>query len=206
MKHYIKQTNGVLCNDNRAEWEKEAVKHMVSHNSYAERPFAVVKAFARMYPSPSLCNLSHFTHSIVNGTHRCADKFGGRSDSELTKTRLAGIALTANPALRKAVSTLCSVRRKSIGTVTRLCRDAHTNDAFAQVTHRKRKAITKYNALIKQQATKAAKRDKAEMTASSNLCNIELRDLEVQLKSRCNSKQARVTFLKDQVYACTYIK
>jgi hypothetical protein len=43
MKHYIKQTNGELCNDKREDWEKEAVKQMVSHNNYAERPFAVVK-------------------------------------------------------------------------------------------------------------------------------------------------------------------
>ena len=81
-----------------------------------------------------------------------------------------------------------------------ICREAQKIDAVAQVTHRKSKAITKYNALIKQQATKAAKRDKAEMTATSNLC-IGLQELELQLKSCCNSKQARVTFLKDQVYA-----
>ncbi len=143
---------------------------MVSHNNYAERPFAVVKAFARMYPSLSLRNLSHLTHSIVNGTHRCADKFGGRCDSALTTTRPGGIALTANPALRTAVNRLCSVRRKSIGAVTTICRDAQKIDAFAQVTHRKSKALAKCKALIKQQATKAAKRDKAEMTTSSNLC------------------------------------
>jgi hypothetical protein len=89
------------------------------------------------------------------------------------------------------------VRRKSIGAVTILCREAHRVDSAAQVSHRKAKAILKYNALIKQQATKAAKRDKAEMTATSNL----LKELDVQLKSRCNSKEARVTFLKDQVYA-----
>jgi len=200
MKHYLKQTNGVLRNENRAEWEKEAVKHMVSHNNYAERPFAVVKAFARMYPSLSLRNLSHLTHSLVNGTHRCADKFGGRGDSALTTTRLAGIALTANPALRTAVNILCSVRRNSMGAVTTICRDAQKIDALAQISHRKSKAKAKYNALIKQQATKAASRDKAEMTATSNLC-IGLKEMEVQLKSRCNSKQARVTFLKDQVYA-----
>jgi hypothetical protein len=79
MKHYIKQTNGALANDKRDEWEKEAVQHMVSHNNYAERPFAVVKALSRMYPSLSLQNLSQLTHSIVNGTHRCADTYGQRN-------------------------------------------------------------------------------------------------------------------------------
>ena len=38
------------------------------------------------------------------------------------------------------------------------------------------------------------------MTATSHLC-LDLMELDVQLKSRCNSKEARVTFLKDQVYA-----
>jgi hypothetical protein len=71
-------------------------------------------------------------------------------------------------------------------------------DKKAQVVHRKLSAKNKYNALIKQQATKAAKRDKAEMTAESNLC-LDLKELAIQLKSRCNSKDSRLTFLKEQV-------
>ena len=200
MKKYIKQTSGELCNDKREDWEKEAVKLMVSHNNFAERPFAVVKALARMYPSLSLQNLSQLTHSIVNSTHRCAETYGRRDDSDIGNTRLAGIALTAHPALRKAVNILCSVRRKSVGAVTRICRDAHALDTIAHIANRKQKAKAKYDALVKQQATKAAKRDKAEMIASSGLC-IELSELELQLKSRSNSKESRLTFLKDQVYA-----
>ena len=200
MKHYIKQTDGILSNEMREEWEMAAVKDMVAHNNFAERPFAVVKALARMYPSLSLRNLSHLTHSIVNGTHRCAEALSLESTAGQGSTRLAGVALTACPTLRKAVNAVCSVRRKSIGSVTRLCREAHQVDAVAQVTHRKAKAVSKYKALIKQQATKAANRDKAEMTASSNLCMDEL-ELDLQLKARCNSKKARETFLKEQVYA-----
>jgi hypothetical protein len=146
-----------------------------------------------MYPSLSLRNLSQLTHSIVNGTHRCAETYGRRDELELGTTRLAGIGLTANPELRKAVNILCSVRRKSIGAVTKICRDAHNLDTVAHI-------LAKYNALVKQQATKAAKRDHAEMTASSGLC-IELSELQLQLKARSNSKESRVTFLKDQVYA-----
>jgi hypothetical protein len=198
MKHYIKQTGGKLCNDNREEWENDAIAHMVSHNNYAERPFAVVKAFARMYPSLSLRNLSHLTHSLVNGTHRCADTFGRRNKADPVTTRLAGIALTAHPALKSAVNTICSVRRKTLGVVTIQFRAAQNMDKKAQVKHRKTSAKLKYAALIKQQATKAAKRDKAEMTAQSNLC-LDLKELAIQLKSRCNSKESRVTFLKEQV-------
>ncbi len=163
IKHYIKQTSGDLCNDKREEWEKEAVKLMVSRNNFAERPFAVVKALARMYPSLSLQHLSQLTHSIVNSTHRCAETYGRRDESDIANTRLAGIALTAHPALRKAVNILCSVRRKSLSAVTRICRDAHALDTVAHITNRKQKAKAKYDALVQQQATKAAKRDKAEM-------------------------------------------
>jgi hypothetical protein len=173
---------------------------MISHNNFAERPFAVVKALARMYPSLSLRNLSQLTHSIVNGTHRCAETYCRRDEMELGNTRLAGIALTANPVLRKAVNILCSVRRKSIGAVTKICRDAHNLDTVAYILNRKAKALAKYNALVKQQATKAAKRDQAEMTASSGLC-IELSELQLQLKACSKSKESRVTFLNDQVYA-----
>jgi hypothetical protein len=147
-KHYIKQTSGNFCNGKREEWEKQAVELMVSHNNYAERPFAVVKALARMYPSLSLLNLSKLTHSIVNGTHRCAETFGRRNDLQIGSTRLAGIALTAHPALRKAVNILCSVRRKSTGAVTRICRDAHTLDTVAHINNRKDKAFAKYTALV----------------------------------------------------------
>ena len=106
MKHYLKQTDGRLSNDKREPWEKEATKHMVAHNNYAERPFAVVKAFARMYPSLSLRNLSHLTHSLINGTHRCAEASGTIHLGDEHKSRVAGIALTAHPALRNAVNTI----------------------------------------------------------------------------------------------------
>ena len=104
------------------------------------------------------------------------------------KSRLAGIALTAHPALRNAVNTICSVRRKTIGTVTRLDRDSQKADAVAQVAHRQEKAITKYKALVQQQATKAVNRDKAEMTATSNLC-LDVIALDLQLKARSNSSK-----------------
>jgi hypothetical protein len=133
MKHYIKQTDGSLCNEKRDGWEKEAIKHMVAHNNFAERPFAVVKALSRMYPSLSLRNLSHLTHSIVNGTHRCAEAFGKKSSMDPATTHSAGIALTANLALRQAVNRVCSVRRKTIGAVTRLCWDANKVDALVQL-------------------------------------------------------------------------
>ena len=68
MGKYLSQTDGQLSNDKREDWEIEAVKGMMSHNNFAERPFAVLKAFAKMYPALSLRNLAWLCHSLVNGT------------------------------------------------------------------------------------------------------------------------------------------
>jgi hypothetical protein len=57
MKNYLRQTNGKLANDKREAWEIKAVHKMVCPNNHAERPFAVLKALAQMYPSLSLRNL-----------------------------------------------------------------------------------------------------------------------------------------------------
>ena len=58
MDKYLKQTDGELSNDKREDWEIEATKGMMSHNNFAERPFAVLKAFAKTYPALSLRNLA----------------------------------------------------------------------------------------------------------------------------------------------------
>ena len=121
LKNYLRQTNGGLRNDLREEWEKAAVSKMVCHNNYAERPFAVVKAFWRMYPSLSLYNLSWLGNSMVNGTHRCAEVFGQHNKLTPVTTRLAGIAITAHPELKRAVNILCSVRRKKKRTYNPTC-------------------------------------------------------------------------------------
>ena len=72
---------------------------MVCHNNAAERPFAVLRQYKRLYPSLSLDNLSKLSNSLVNGTHRPA-----------VNGVAAGCALTAAPRLRECVGKLCSVR------------------------------------------------------------------------------------------------
>lgn len=200
MKDYLRQTDGPMRNDLREAWEQKAVEKMVCHNNFAERPFAVVKEFWRMYPTLSLHNLSWLSHSMVNGTHRCAEVYGADAKGMPVTTRLAGIALTAHPKLKNAVSKLCSVRRKSSGVITKMARIAHKSDKAAQVTIRRQKATEKYDAQVKKQARTAASRDKAEQTAVNNLCT-DLHELILQLKSRKHNKESRITFLKDQVYA-----
>jgi hypothetical protein len=200
MKDYLKQTDGDKQNANREDWEIKAVEKMVCHNNFAERPFAVLKAFARMYPTLSSENLSWLTHCIVNGTHRCAEVYGKVTKQTPVNARMAGIALTAHPALKRAVNELCSVRKRTLGRVTGLVREARKLDKVAQVANRKRKATDKHEAQIRKQARTAASRDKAEETATNSLVR-DVEDLDVQLKARGNNKDSRVTYLKEEIYA-----
>jgi hypothetical protein len=103
MKDYLKQTNGHLRTDGREEWEVKACSFMLCHNNHAERPFAVLRQYKRLYPSLSLVNLSKLSQSLVNGTHRPAGN-----------GMVAGVALTADPRLRTCIGQLCSVRKKKV--------------------------------------------------------------------------------------------
>ncbi len=68
---YLRQTDGVLANDMREDWEEKAVEGLLSHNNHAERPFAVLRLYKRTYPSISLRNLSKLSLTIVSGTQAC---------------------------------------------------------------------------------------------------------------------------------------
>lgn len=197
MKDYLRQTNGSLSNEKREEWELQATKHMLSHNNHAERPFAVLRAFAKMYPALSLRNLSWLAHSLVNGTHRPERLFGAARDAHGNNLLSAGIAVTAHQHLKQAVNVVCSVRRKNVGAVTSLVREAQNADKIEQVHIRKRKASEKHANLLRLKAVKAAKLDEAEHTANHDLV-LSLIDLEHKLAARQNNKQSQISFLKKQ--------
>jgi hypothetical protein len=76
---------------------------MLCHNNAAERPFAVLRQYKRLYSFLSIANLAKLTDSLDNGTHR-----PGSSEFK------AGVALTADPRLRNAIEMLCSVKRKTV--------------------------------------------------------------------------------------------
>ncbi len=61
MGDYLKQCNGKLSNEKRESWELEAVKGMLSHNNFAERPFAVLRAIWKSIP--------HYLYAILDGYH-----------------------------------------------------------------------------------------------------------------------------------------
>jgi hypothetical protein len=87
-----------------------------------------------------------------------------------------------------------------LGAVTVLQREAYFTDKMTQMSNRKRKADENFLVNVQRQATIAASRNKAEDTATNSLCT-DLHDLKNQLIARGSSKDARLTFLKEQVYA-----
>ena len=103
MKDYLHQTSGHLRSELRESAQVEKCKLMLCHNNYAERPFAVLRQYKRLYPAMTVGNLGKLANSLVNGTHR--PKMGGKA---------AGVALTADTRLRDCISRLCSVRRVKV--------------------------------------------------------------------------------------------
>jgi hypothetical protein len=148
MGDYLQSTNGTLQNDIREEWEKYFCNNLLSHNNWAERPFATLKALAKTYPPAlSLRDLSCLTHSVVNGAPRPAQYIGKGADDGSPVVRKPGIALTADPILRAAVNKVCCVRRRKdadnnvfcVEAVAKMLKEVHDNDKLAAVEHRKRK-------------------------------------------------------------------
>ena len=87
MGKYLKSTGGVFCNDMRDEWELEAVSKLLSHNNFAERPFAIAiaKAYLTCFPAQKLSTLATFSQAIANGSHRPA---GTQGKCHKTKQRI----------------------------------------------------------------------------------------------------------------------
>ena len=189
MGDYLRQTDGVLANDQREDWEAKAAEGLLCHNNHAERPFAVLRLYKRTYPSMSVRNLSKLSMTIVTGTHRPADK-----------GKCAGVALTSDSRLRAIVSMLCGVRNKRVGLITAILRAAHSVDTIEMNLCRKRKAKEKYDSNVRKKAKKAALRDYAEEINSNSLVN-DVGAFKTQLAARGNSTKARISFLKDQFHA-----
>jgi hypothetical protein len=46
--------DGLKSKKNLSQWELEDSEHLLSHNNFAERPFAMVKALMKSFPSLNL--------------------------------------------------------------------------------------------------------------------------------------------------------
>jgi hypothetical protein len=189
-----------LRNDKREQWETNAAQHMLCHNNNVERPFAVARAFNRLYPAITLYHLSHLSHSMVNGTHRPEHVFGRTSVKNRVNMKPPGIALIADPVLRLAVNKLCSVRTKKVGSVTLIVRNANRDAVIAKDLNRKQKAKDNFDEAIHLKSNRAEKRDKADYTALKQLTTDSL-EVDVQLRARGGNKKARLAYLNEQFHA-----
>jgi hypothetical protein len=171
MGDYPEILNGKYAIDKMTDTDKERTEDYVPHNNHAERPFAIIKALAKMYPSMALQNLSHLAHAKANGTFRMP-KRGGKTKRIFDREgRKAGSAITADPRLQRVVSELCSARQNGVGAVTGIMRECEQQDSKAAVLVRKRKREDK----LKKAAARLLKRIGTENAAKETTLKRALR-------------------------------
>ena len=134
--YYLSRTNGKFQNSNLTEKARKKASKLISHNNWAERPFAVVKALAHQCPSMSLSHLSCLAHARVNGTYRSptAEHVNSKKRKKRTMER-PGAAIMAHPAVKTAVAKLCCVRSASLGGVVKMRRELRDIDIRAAWAH-----------------------------------------------------------------------
>jgi hypothetical protein len=122
---YLEVKNGKKAWSNLTEAERKT--QVLSHNSPAERPFAVIKHLVKSCPNMSLSNLSALAHARANGTFKDGGAF-----------------MTADPRLAKAIAKLHCTRKHSLGRITILLRRWKKIDEAAESTHRKEHTAAKH--------------------------------------------------------------
>ena len=117
--NYLEATNGAKAKSKLTDWEKRDAKNLLSHNNFAERPFAIVKELMKRFPSLKLSHASAIASAKANGTF---DELGAANISD--------------PLLQKVVNKLCGIRKATPGTITTLLRGFLCTDQAAQKAHR----------------------------------------------------------------------
>jgi hypothetical protein len=69
----LKSTDGIYRNELRDDRQLEKVSALLCTNNPAERPFAVAKAYIKIYQTLSLRTLAVFSLSMCNSSHRPAE-------------------------------------------------------------------------------------------------------------------------------------
>ena len=197
MGAYINATDGEKRNNKLTELEKTKASQLLSHNNHAERPFAVIKALAKKYPSMSLRNLAATANARVNGTFRMPEE-GGKTQKTIGKiVAQPGIFYNVDPELLAAVSKVCSVRENTVGVVVAMIRDDYENDMDAQRQHRKAQKefkLKETTRLQKGRAEKANIASEVKLAISIDEFKLHLRSLE----GLVGAVRAKRAYLKGQ--------
>jgi hypothetical protein len=197
MGNYLKATDGIYRNELRDDWQLEKVSALLCTNNPAERPFAVAKAYMKIYQSLSLRTLAVFSLCMCNSSHRPAEGKGKQERTRKASVRGSGNALTAAPSLQRAVTKLCSVKRVNVGKVTaKLDSIFETNTQRAEA-RRDRKRKEDEEAAMRKIAKKANKFNNAleEPLAAS------IGDLLAHMKAMGNAVGVSKDYLKRQFNA-----
>ena len=187
MGEYLEATGGRLRNSQKSEWEKDIASRMICNNNPAESPFATVRAFLHMYPTMKLKTVATQSAAIVNGTHKPASRKGD-------KIKAAGLALSADPILKEAVSKLCSIRYNNPGAITRYVRANDVTDSVAASLYRKKQMKAKKAATARKQATKSENHNMAMETTLAN----STKELEDEIRSFGKVKKHLLSYLQEQ--------
>jgi len=142
MGDYLEATNGKHARSKLAPEVIEKASVLFNHNNNAERPFAVMKAFQKQYPSMKVSMLGAMTHARMSGVF----KDGG--------------AFTASePRLQHSISDLCCIHAKKPGKITTLLRECKSNDLKLTAANRKKRTHKKYADQHKALATRAKRKN-----------------------------------------------
>jgi len=141
MGDYLEATNGKFARSKLPEYVVEDSHDLYNHNNNAERPFAVMKAFQKQYPSMSVSMLGAMTHARMSGVF----KDGG--------------AFTASdPRLQKSISDLCCIHTNNPGQITTMLRECKSDDLKTTAVNRKKRTLAKYQDQQKKLATRATRK------------------------------------------------
>lgn len=204
MGDYLEATEGKMAKSKLEPWVKARVVQLLSHNNHAERPFAVIKLFDQLFQTMSLSNLSGLSNARCNGTFKRAAPPPKTKKTAAKATCKAGAAVEAVPLLRKAVSSVCGVRKRkgaggrfiASGAVTQMARENRQKDGSDSEALRKRKREAKFEENRRKKTKKAQKKDAAH--------TVELVTTVAKLEEALSAKSGkgtRVTFLSKQVDA-----
>ena len=120
MGDYLEVTDGKFATSKLSEEDQRRKSELRNENNEAERGFAVIKAYKRLYPTMSLHNITAISHATIQGTYQMP--------FEVEEGQDGGALYDADPRLREAVSECCSVRLASAGVVTKMVRAKRAGD------------------------------------------------------------------------------
>ena len=201
MGEYLEATGGSMAESKLEPWVKARAVQLIAHNNHAERPFAVTKLFDHWFPSMSFGNKAGLSHARCNGTFKPAT---AKAKKKIAPTApKVGAAIAADPCLQRAVSEVCSVRRRKIdgrmvpaGVVSRLVREHRAADGADSAEMRKKKTAKKFEENKQMIIRKAQKKD-----AASEVVLVESEGRLDELLEGKSGKGAALDFLSKQYNA-----